>query len=56
MALYEFDIADDMIALAQKTRKYQDLKIASLPEKLPYLSEFFDFIISNGVLGYVIDS
>jgi len=51
--LHGCDISQGMLDIAKKNGKYQDLKQASLTEKLPYETDFFDFICSNGVLGYV---
>jgi len=50
--VHGFDIAEDLLKIAQCKNKYEDLRPASFAETLPYSADSFDFIIANGVLGY----
>jgi len=47
------DISGKMIEHAKEKNVYKELQKASLYDALPYPDETFDFIISNGAIGYV---
>ena len=42
-----------MIEIAEKKGKYKEIKIGNFAESLPYPSNTFDLILSNGLLGYI---
>ena len=52
-ALYGFDPSVENVEIAHSRGKYERLNVASLTEELPYASDCFDFVVSNGALGHI---